>query len=297
MNAYVCLDIGGTSIKHGVINEELTFLSRGHVDTDAGQGGAAVLEKAVEIVRGYLDACEPAGICVSTAGMVDVEKGVIFHSGPQIPDYTGMPVKARMEEIFSLPCEVENDVNCAGLAEALAGAAKGSASCLCLTVGTGIGGCLVLDGSVYHGCSGSACEIGYMHMHGSSFQELASASAVLRRVEERRDGPVGGRELFALARQGDAVCIEEITRMTGYLAEGIANLLYALNPEVVVLGGGIMNETEYLEPLLLNHLERLLIPVVRGSFRLAFARFGNNAGMIGAYHHFKQMREKRNHNM
>lgn len=293
MSEYICLDIGGTAIKHGIMGESLSFFSRGHVDTDAGRGGEAVLATAIDIVRGYLDACEPAGICISTAGMVDVDKGVIFHSGPQIPDYTGMPVKARMEEIFALPCEVENDVNCAGLAEALAGAAKGAASCLCLTVGTGIGGCLVLDGAVYHGFSGSACEIGYMHMHGASFQELASSTAVLQRVKKRRGKAIDGRELFVLARQGDAVCTEEIEKMAEYLAEGVANLVYALNPEMVVLGGGIMNETDYLAPLLNRQLERLLIPVVRRSTALGFARFGNNAGMIGAYYHFQQMREQR----
>ena len=289
MSKYICLDIGGTSIKHGVLNDDLELITSGNTDTEAFLGGEAVLGKAIGIVKSYNEDCNPAGICVSTAGMVDVEKGSIFHCGPTMPNYTGTPIKARMEEAFSLPCEVENDVNCAGLAEAHFGAARGSKICLCLTVGTGIGGSLILDGSVYNGISGSACEIGYMHMHGSSFEELASASAVLQRAEKRKGITLDGKELFRLAREGDAVCIEEIEGMVKYLAEGIANIIYVSNPETVVLGGGIMNEGDYLKPLLMAKLEERLVPAVFRSFRLEFARFGNNAGMIGAYYHFRQM--------
>lgn len=293
MREYICLDIGGTSIKHGIIDESLTFRAHGHTATQAFRGGAAVLETAVEIIRAYLGSCRPEGICVSTAGMVDVNAGSILHSGPQIPDYTGMPIKAKMEKILSIPCEVENDTNCAGLAEATSGAAKGAQSCLCLTIGTGIGGCLILNGSVYRGFSGSACEVGYMHMHGSSFQELASASILLKRVKQRKGVKTDGRKLFQLARTGDSVCIGEIERMAEYLAEGIANILYVVNPEVVLLGGGVMNERDYWGPLLTKHLEKRLLPMVLQSVRLEFTRFGNNAGMIGAYHHFLQMQELR----
>lgn len=87
-----------------------------------------------------------------------------------------------MEERFGLPCEVENDVNCAGLAECLAGAAKGCASAVCLTIGTGIGGAILFHDRVYHGFSGSACEVGYMNIPGGMFQDLGSAGALLSRV-------------------------------------------------------------------------------------------------------------------
>ena len=89
------------------------------------------------IAADYLKERKAEGICVSTAGMVDVEKGEIFYSAPLIPDYAGTKIKARMESEFGLPCEVENDVNCAGLSEAVSGAAAGSRSALCLTVGPG----------------------------------------------------------------------------------------------------------------------------------------------------------------
>ena len=128
----------------------------------------------------YLREWKAEGICVSTAGMVDVEKGEIFYSGPLIPNYAGTKIKARMEAEFGLPCQVENDVNCAGLAEARSGAALGSSPALCLTIGTGIGGCILIGGRVFHGFSGSACEVGYMHMDGSDFQTLGAASILVK---------------------------------------------------------------------------------------------------------------------
>ena len=172
MKQYVCIDIGGTEIKYGVLDENELFLTKDKMPTEAFKGGPSLLEKAVGIVREYLKLWRGDGICVSTAGMVDVEKGEIFYSAPLITDYAGTKIKARMESEFGLPCEVENDVNCAGLSEAVSGAAAGSRSALCLTVGTGIGGCIIIDGNVYHGFSNSACEVGYMHMEGSDFQTL-----------------------------------------------------------------------------------------------------------------------------
>lgn len=129
------------------------------------------------------------GICISTAGMVDTEKGEIFYSAPLIPNYIGTRFKAVMEARFHVPCEVENDVNCAGLAEYMSGASKGSKSALMLTIGTGIGGSMVIGGEVYHGCSGSACEVGYMHMEGSDFQTLGAASILTRKVAEWKNEP------------------------------------------------------------------------------------------------------------
>ena len=151
MKQYVCIDIGGTEIKYGIMDEKEMFLAKDRTPTEASKGGPCLLEKVVGIVRDYLKVWKADGICVSTAGMVDVEKGEIFYAAPLIPDYAGTAIKARMEAEFGIPCEVENDVNCAGLAEARSGAAAGSRSALCQTVGTGIGGCILNDCRVFHG--------------------------------------------------------------------------------------------------------------------------------------------------
>ena len=227
--------------------------------------------------------------------MVDVEKGEIFYAAPLIPEYAGTKIKASMEAEFGLPCEVENDVNCAGLAEAVSGAAAGAQSALCLTVGTGIGGCIIIGGRVYHGWSGSACEVGYMHMDGSDFQTLGAASILVKRVAAAKGEPEAqwnGYRIFQLAGEGDSICVEAIDQMCDCLGKGISNICYVLNPQIVVLGGGIMAQEAYLRPRLEKALARYLVSSIYEKTELAFARHQNDAGMRGAYYHFLERQGK-----
>ena len=193
MKKYVSIDIGGTAIKYGLVNEKGEILESSQMKTEAHKGGPSILEKAVKIVENYVQRETICGICISTAGMVDVEKGEIFYSAPLIPNYAGTKFKETMETKFRIPCEVENDVNCAGLAEHASGAAMGSKASLMLTIGTGIGGCMILNGEVYHGFSGSACEVGYMHMDGSDFQTLGAASILSKKVTEWKRAEKAGK--------------------------------------------------------------------------------------------------------
>lgn len=290
MKQYICIDIGGTSVKYGLINEEGQFLHTGERPTEAHLGGAMVLGKAVEIAQNYLDQAQASGICVSTAGMVDCRKGEIIHAAPLIPGYTGTKIKKTMEETFYLPCEVENDVNCAGLAETFAGAARGTSSSLCLTIGTGIGGAIILDGQVLHGISNSACEVGYMNMDGSTFQDLGASSILVKKVAAQKGAApeeMNGKKVFDMAKEGDADCIRAIDEMVDVLGKGIANICYVVNPEMVVLGGGIMAQKEYLYDRIEAALHKYLIPAVASKTKLAFAENKNNAGMLGAYYHFR----------
>lgn len=295
MKQYICIDIGGTEIKHGVIDEHEIFLVKGKTPTEAFKGGPSLLEKAVGIAGYYLKDWKAEGICVSTAGMVDVEKGEIFYAAPLIPNYAGTKIKQRMEREFHIPCEVENDVNCAGLAEAVSGAAAGSQAVLCLTVGTGIGGCMVIGGQVYHGWSGSACEVGYMHMDGSDFQTLGAASILVKKVAMAKNDSQdnwNGIRIFELAKAGDRDCVQAVDEMCDILGKGISNICYVMNPEIVVLGGGVMAQEEYLRPRIEAALTRYLVPGIGDKTSLAFAKYQNEAGMRGAYYHFRERRER-----
>ena len=188
MDRFITIDIGGTDIKYGLMEGETAhFLEKGKRPTEAWLGGTGIVEKVLEIILSLTSGGEKAdGVCISSAGMVDTGKGRIFYSGPNIPDYAGTEFKTIVEAKTGLPCEIENDVNCAGLSEAVLGAAKGRDSVLCLTVGTGIGGCFVWKGDVYHGHSGSGCEIGYMNLDGGQFERLGAMSVLLRRVAEQK---------------------------------------------------------------------------------------------------------------
>lgn len=295
MKQYICIDIGGTSIKHGMIQEDGNFLTTGEAATEAMEkGGPGILEKIQNIAENYVSNYHPEGICVSTAGMVDCEKGKITYAAPLIPDYTGTEIKKTMEKRFSIPCEVENDVNCAGLAEYFAGASKGAKISVCLTVGTGIGGAIILDGKVFHGFSGSGCEIGYMHLPGGEFQDLGASSILVKKTAQYKKIPaesIDGKYVFENAKKDDEDCIRAIEEMTDVLGMGIANICYVLNPEVVVLGGGIMAQKEYLGEKIRKSLEKYLIPSVASHTRLAFAENQNQAGMLGAYYHFRTRQE------
>ena len=292
MKEYICIDIGGTSIKHGVIREDASFLETGEQPTQAWLGGPSIMEKAREIAGNYLQNYHPEGICISTAGMVDCQKGLITYAAPLIPDYTGTPIKQIMEEAFSLPCEVENDVNCAGLAEDAFGAARGTSLSVCLTIGTGIGGAIIMNHKVFHGFSGSGCEVGYMHLPGGSFQDQGASSILVKKVAQKKgcdSQSLDGRKIFQAAKEGDSICIQAIEEMTEILGMGIANICYVLNPEIVVLGGGIMAQKEYLEEKISKALDKYLLPSIRKNTRLAFAQNQNQAGMLGAFCHYRKL--------
>lgn len=291
MKQYICIDIGGTSIKHGIITENGEFCETGEMPTEAMKyGGPGILRKIHGITTEYLERYSAEGICISTAGMVDCEEGKIIYAAPLIPNYTGTEIKKSLEEAFEIPCEVENDVNCAGLAENFAGASKGSSISVCLTVGTGIGGAIIIDNKVFHGFSGSGCEVGYMHLPGGAFQDLGASSILVKKAALYKNidaDTIDGKYVFEQAKKGDADCIRAIEEMTDILGMGIANICYVINPEVVVLGGGIMAQKAWLEDRIRKSLEKYLIPSVAEHTRLAFAENQNQAGMLGAFYHFK----------
>lgn len=311
MKKYICIDIGGTAIKYCLISAEGELLESHERSSRAGEGGARLQASVREILDSYLtdpdrgalieDAgADYGGICISTAGMVDPVSGSIFHAGPTIPDYQGTCWKRFLGEAYHLPVEVENDVNCAGLAEALSGAGRGCRSVLTLTIGTGIGAAFYLKEKgregIYHGFSNAACEVGYMDLgEPERFEAVASTSALCRRVAEAKGESAelwDGRRIFAAAKGGDVTCIEAIDHMVDLLGRGLANLAYVLNPECIVLGGGIMKQEEYLYPRLRAALDRHLVASIAEKTRLAPAANGNRAGMLGAFYHFQLMQER-----
>lgn len=162
-----------------------------------------------------------------------------------------------------------------------------------LTVGTGIGGSIIIDGEIFRGFSGSACEVGYMSMRDSDFQTLGAASALSKKVAGWKQEPPerwSGYRIFEDARKGDALCLRAIDEMADVLGQGIANICYVLNPEIVVLGGGIMGQEEFLRERIEKAIEKYLVSGIARHTKLAFARHRNDAGMLGAFYHFRKRR-------
>ena len=295
MMYYICIDIGGTSIKYGVLSEKGEIFIDGTVSTKVTEKENFILSDVKKLVRNILDEYrnyEIKGICVSTAGVVNPEKGEIAYAGPTIPKYTGTKIKEELEKEFSISCEVENDVNCAGLGEYWKGAGKGSKSMVCLTIGTGVGGSVILDGKLLNGIGYTAGEIGYMDVNGDYIQNIASSKYLVEKVQKEkveREGitdTITGVDIFELAKRGDEICIAGINEIISNLAVGVRNIIYLLNPEVIVIGGGITAQKEYLEEKIRKEVNDGMISDMFRKTRIELAQQGNQAGLLGALYNF-----------
>lgn len=278
-----CVDIGGTYLKTGLLeNGALTDVAE--TPTCAQKGAEALLDTVAALVRA-MPGAQRVGI--STAGEVDPATGTIRLSD-NLPGYTGMPVKARLEAALGLPVAVVNDVNAAALGEYAFGAARGVNNFLMVSYGTGVGGAVVVNGALYTGAGGSAGEFGGMLTHpealdaadrgAGSYERYASTAALValaRAVDPALDS---GRAVFArLAEPAVAAVVEAWARE---VAVGLVGLIHAFDPAAVVLGGGI-----FREQLLRRRVPELVAPLLKPSFaacRLVGAALGNNAGLLGA---------------
>lgn len=288
MSNFIVIDIGGTYMKYGLVSEDGTFKQRGKMPTRAKTDGAdGIVEKCAGIAKEYLGHFYADGIGISTAGIVNPQEGSIVFAGEgSFPGYTGTQLGARVAEAAGLPCIVENDANAAAVGEGWRGAAKGAASAFVMMVGTGVGGALLLDGKPYHGAGYSSGEVGFMRVHGEHriFEEIASTRAMLQDAAFSHNvspAELTGEQVFAWARQGDADAIAAIAHFADNLAEGVADIIALLNPEVFVLGGGVMAQQAILGPRIQQRVEQLVPEALRQGTRLAFARLGNDACLYG----------------
>ena len=291
MKRYMCFDIGGTSVKFGVVGESGALLHKGEIPNVITQKGVdGLVESLASVMEQYQQEYRLYGIAVSTAGVVDPEKGLILYAPKYFPGYPGTALGERLEKRCGLPCTVENDVNAAALGEYWLGAGQGAKSLFCITVGTGIGGCALLDGRVLHGAACFGGEAGLQHITpGSTWEEMASTRALVRNVAEAKGIPenaLDGRIIFALAQGGDEEAAAAIARQMDDLATGIANICYILNPERIIVGGGIAAQEAYLYPQLDTALRKKLFPLVYEKLTLRFAALQNDAGILGALYNF-----------
>ena len=263
MKHYMCFDIGGTSVKFGVAGENGTLLQKNEIPNVITQKGVdGLVESLASVTERYRQEYDLRGIAVSTAGVVDPEKGLILYAPKYFPGYPGTALGERLEKCCNLPCTVENDVNAAALGEYWLGAGQGAKSMFCITVGTGIGGCALLDERVIHGAACFGGEAGLQHITpDSTWEEMASTRALIRNVAAAKGIPE--------------------TALDG-------NICYILNPERIIVGGGIAAQEAYLYPLLDTALRKKLFPLVYEKLTLRFAALQNDAGMLGALYNLLQ---------
>lgn len=286
----LALDIGGTSIKIGIINEYGEILENQEIPTLAKEGGKMLMDRVLKVIELY-DNIDRIGI--SASGQVNPFEGKIIYATDNIPGWTGTEIKKRIEERFSIPVAVENDVNAAALGEAYYGAAKGYDSFLCLAFGTGIGGAIVENGEIYRGSSFSAGEFGHIVTHAEGlpctcggrgcYETYASTTALVRNVKtELGMGEVDGKVIFRYLNEGNKDVKNIVDKWLQEVVTGLASLVYIFNPGLIVLGGGIMSQT-YIMEYINKNLPENIMPSFR-NVKIKNAQLGNNAGILGAAH-------------
>lgn len=286
MKRYFAIDIGGTAIKYGVISQNGELIFSAKTETESNNGIDCIIKKLEDIInqlkKTYKDV-ECIGI--SSAGIIDNKRGKVIYAGYTMPGYTGTKLKSILEERTGMHVKVENDVNCAILGEKWLGAGKDLKNFMMITVGTGIGGAIFVDNKLYTGSGFAAGEIGYMKIDGEDFQLKASTSTLIRNVNKLiKEKELTGEEVFELAKTNNLVK-KEVEKFYNYLAEGLNNVACLLNPEKIVIGGGVTENIDFEKNI--NKAFEIYIDGMRIKKDLIkTAELGNKAGMFGAVYEF-----------
>lgn len=286
MNKYLVYDIGGTEIKYGVIDTRLEFVFKSQMASKGQISGKAILDDVVLTAKNLIKSHDISGIAISSAGVINPKTGVVLNATDSIKDYIGLNIKDYLSKALNLPVSVENDVNAMALAEAILGHGKSYHHINAITIGTGIGGSIVLNKKTLHGSSFSAGEFGLMMLNGKKFEAHASMSALVKQAQKSIDPNISnGVEIFELFDKKDPNAFKVVDTFYNYLAQGISNIVYLNNPEAFIIGGGITNRPSLLDEL---------IPYIRKHLRawefsktnFYIAEFKNDAGMLGALINF-----------
>ena len=306
MKYYIGIDLGGTNIVAGVVDENYQILTKASVKTnlprpeqEIAADMAAVARQAAEEAGLSLDQIEWVG--VGTPGIANSATGIIEYSNNL--GFCNTPMVQYLEEALGRPAFIENDANAAAYGEYVAGAAKGAKHAVCITLGTGVGGGIIIDGKIYCGSNFGGAEIGHtvIDVNGpmcscgrkGCFEVFSSATGLIRMTKEalaahpesamKDEERITGRTAFNYMRAGDETAKQVVDDYIRYLAAGITNTINIFQPDVLCIGGGVCNEGD---PLLLPMKEIVKKEVyTRNSPKnteIVIAKLGNDAGIIGA---------------
>ncbi len=299
------VDIGGTDIKLGIVDDSAAAapfsreIVSGTIPTRAGEGP----ELAAARVRAWCEERDaaPAAAGIACAGLIDGARGIL-HVSPNLAGWIDVPLRALFERELGVPAAVENDANAAAYGEWRAGAGRGLRSFVCLTLGTGVGGGIVLDGSLYRGATGFAGEIGHTVILADGppcacgsrgcLEALIGAPAITRRARElygAREGTPAGSgsigsvaDLARAAAAGDEIASRVFEETGRFLGVALANVVHILAPEAIVVGGGVAGAGEILFGPARETLRRCVMDASMAEVRIVPAELGNRAAVLGS---------------
>ena len=277
----LAIDIGGTMIKYGLVSFDGKILSTDKIKTEASKGLNNILNKIDNIFKRYKEN-NPVGIAVSGTGQINGMIGKVIGGNPIIPNWIGTNLVKILEEKYNLPIVLENDVNCVALGEKWIGAGKDLSNFICLTIGTGIGGGIILNNQLFRGENFVAGEFGHILIKKGEFEQFASTTALIRLVKERTGKTLNGKEIFDLEKKEIVEYQEVISEWIENLTDGLSSIVYCFNPANIILGGGVIEQGEPLINRIKNSLFKKIGPQFKEKLNITQAKLGNNAGMIGA---------------
>ncbi|MBQ7792306.1 MAG: ROK family protein, partial [Clostridia bacterium] len=273
MKYYLGIDLGGTNIKAGITDENGNILLKTSVRTDSGGDANTIAEQMIALCyelseKANIPMDDIHAVGVGIPGTVDAENGTVVYCNNLSMD--GAPIGAIMQKKLQKPVHLANDASCAALGEFVCGSGRDYNSIILVTLGTGVGGGIILDGKLWEGLEGAGAEIGHMviHIGGAEcscgrkgcFEAYSSATALVKQTKAAmrkhplsllntiaaKTGKVSAKTAFDAMRQGDTVAKDVVENYLFYLSEGIANLINIFAPEAIILGGGVCNEGDNL---------------------------------------------------
>ena len=307
---YVGIDLGGTNIAAGIVDENGKLIAKKSVPTGASRPAEEILKDMAQVAiavveeNGYsMDDVVSVGI--GSPGSVNKEKGELVYAN-NLP-FSHTPMRAEMQKYINKPIYIDNDANCAAWAEAMAGATKGAEDSIAITLGTGVGGGIVVNGKLYSGFNFTGGELGHTVIavdgepcscgRKGCWEAYASATALIRQTKEaaeankdskmwdyyKKDGKFSGRTAFNAARDGDKAAQTVVDNYVKYVGCGVADMINIFQPEVLVIGGGVANEGEaLLQPVREYVATQIYSREGIQQTRIEKAFLGNDAGIIGA---------------
>jgi glucokinase len=309
---FVGLDVGGTTMKAGVVDDQGKPHSSVGLPTEAHRGQEFGLERMCETIREAVKAAgltldDVTAIGVATPGLMDIPAGVILDP-PNLRPWRNVPVRAHVAAAFGKPTAFQNDANAAALGEHWAGAGQGVDCMVFFTLGTGIGGGIIQDGKVIEGRHSHGGELGHLKIEmtrprlcgcgrAGCLEAYASATAVVKRAHEalneeatasvlaerrHRHGELTARDVFEAAAEGDELAGRIVEQTAYYLAIGAMNAMHTIDPDMVVFGGGMTAAGEPFLERIRHHVRELAFPVPAAHTQIRYAQLGTDAGFIGA---------------
>ena len=300
------IDLGGTNIAAGVVDEGQHIVAEVSLPTGAERPAEAVVadicraaEKAME--KAGITAAHCASVGIGSPGTCDSANGVVVRAYNL--GWFNVPVCSMVTARLGLPCHLSNDANCAALAEQVAGAAVGHDNVVLITLGTGVGGGIIIGGKIYDGMRGAGAELGHTLLvldgepctcgRRGCWEAYSSATALIRQARQAAaEHPesllagaeeITGKTVFDAADRGDETANAVVDRFCDYLGAGVTNIVNALAPEVILIGGGISRQGERLLAPVRRYVEKNCFGGKDGAIPIiAAARLGNDAGIIGA---------------